>query len=125
MSWSVERMSATGSDIGKGKELALAHINEGSDFLFPVADVAGLGVFQATVETAQVGWKDRLRFRRISRPERVVTYNYSRECRCYTSKVFVDLAKIVMEGAFEPQPYRFKMAEDEALTLHLQSCLKG
>ena len=44
------------SDIGKGKELALAHINEGSDFLFPVADVAGLGVFQA-VETAQAEGK--------------------------------------------------------------------
>ena len=29
-------------DIGKGKELALAQINEGVDFIFPNADAAGL-----------------------------------------------------------------------------------
>ena len=33
-----------------------------------------------------------------------------------TPKVFVNLAKVVMEGAFKPQPYRFTMVEDEALT---------
>ena len=43
-------------DIGKGKELALAQINEGIDFIFPNADVAGLGVFQA-VEAAQADGK--------------------------------------------------------------------
>ena len=34
-------------DIGKGKELALAQINEGVDFIFPNADAAGLGAYEA------------------------------------------------------------------------------
>lgn len=43
-------------DIGKGKELALAQIDEGIDFIFPNADVASLGAFQA-VEAAQADGK--------------------------------------------------------------------
>ena len=39
-------------DIGKGKELSLAQINEGVDFIFPNADAAGLGAFEAA-EIAQ------------------------------------------------------------------------
>jgi len=41
-----------------------------------------------------------------------------------TPKVFVNLAKIVMEGTFEPQPYRYAMVEDEALTLIYNPALK-
>ena len=110
------------SDIGKGKELALAHINEGSDFLFPVADVAGLGVFQA-VETAQADGKTVYAFG-VYRDQSELSPTTIVASAIVTPKVFVDLAKIVMEGAFEPQPYRFKMAEDEALTLVYNPALK-
>ena len=110
------------SDIGKGKELALAHINEGSDFLFPVADVASLGVFQATVE-AQADGKTVYAFG-VYRDQSELSPTTVVASAVVTPKVFVDLAKIVMEGAFEPQPYRFKMTENEALTLVYNPALK-
>ena len=110
------------SDIGKGKELALAHINEGSDFLFPVADVAGLGVFQA-VEAAQVDGKTVYTFG-VYRDQSDLSPATIVASAIVTPKVFVKLAKVVMEGTFEPQPYRFTMAEDEAITFVYNLALK-
>ena len=110
------------SDIGKGKELALAHINEGSDFLFPVADVAGLGVFQA-VEAAQGDGKTVYAFG-VYRDQSELSPTTIVASAIVTPKVFVKLAKVVMEGTFEPQPYRFTMSEDEALTLVYNPALK-
>lgn len=110
-------------DIGKGKELALAHINEGSDFLFPVADVAGLGVFQA-VEAAQADGKAVYAFG-VYRDQSELSPTTIVASAIVTPKVFVKLAKVVMEQTFEPQPYRFTMAEDEALTFVYNPVLKG
>ena len=110
------------SDIGKGKELALAHINEGSDFLFPVADVAGLGVFQA-VEAAQADGKTVYAFG-VYRDQSELSPTTIMASAIVTPKVFVNLAKVVMEGAFKPQPYRFTMVEDEALTFVYNPVLK-
>ena len=111
------------SDIGKGKELALAHMNEGSDFLFPVADVAGLGVFQA-VEAAQVSDGKTVYAFGVYRDQSELSPTAIVTSAIVTPKVFVKLAKVVMEGTFEPQPYRFTMAEDEALTLVYNPVLK-
>ena len=110
------------SDIGKGKELALAHINEGSDFLFPVADVAGLGVFQAAME-AQSDGKTVYTFG-VYRDQSELSPTTIVASAIVTPKVFVSLAKVVMERTFEPQPYRFTMAEDEALTFVYNPALK-
>ena len=111
------------SDIGKGKELALAHINEGSDFLFPVADVAGLGVFQA-VETAQVSDGKTVYAFGVYRDQSELSPTAIVASAIVTPKVFVKLAQVVMEGTFEPQPYRFTMTEDEALTFVYNPALK-
>ena len=110
------------SDIGKGKELALAYINEGSDFLFPVADVAGLGVFQA-VEAAQSDGKTVYTFG-VYRDQSELSPTTIVASAIVTPKVFVKLAKVVMEKTFEPQPYRFTMAEDEAITFVYNPALK-
>ena len=110
------------SDIGKGKELALAHINEDSDFLFPVADVAGLGVFQAAME-AQSDGKTVYTFG-VYRDQSELSPTTIVASAIVTPKVFVNLAKVVMEDTFEPQPYRFTMAEDEALTFVYNPALK-
>ena len=110
------------SDIGKGKELALAHIHEGSDFLFPVADVAGLGVFQAA-EAAQTDGKTVYAFG-VYRDQSELSPTTIVASAIVTPKVFVKLAKVVMEGTFEPRPYRFTMAEDEALTYVYNPALK-
>ena len=109
-------------DIGKGKELALAHINEGSDFLFPVADVAGLGVFQA-VEAAQAEGKTVYTFG-VYRDQSELSPTTIVASAIVTPKVFVNLAKVVMEGTFKPHPYRFTMVEDEALTFVYNPALK-
>ena len=110
------------SDIGKGKELALAHINEGCDFLFPVADVAGLGVFQA-VESAQTDGKTVYAFG-VYRDQSTLSPTTIVASAIVTPKVFVKLAKVVMEQTFQPQPYRFTMADDEALTFVYNPVLK-
>ena len=110
------------SDIGKGKELARAHINEDSDFLFPVADVAGLGVFQAAME-AQSDGKTVYTFG-VYRDQSELSPTTIVASAIVTPKVFVNLAKVVMEGTFEPQPYRFTMATDEAITFVYNPQLK-
>jgi basic membrane protein A len=100
-------------DIGKGKELALAQINEGIDFIFPNADVAGLGALEA-VEAAQADGKVVYTFG---------TYRDQSEMSPTTilanavikPEVFVHIAKIVMGGKFKPQPYVFRMGTDEVI----------
>ena len=90
------------SDIGKGKELAVAHIHEGSDFLFPVADVAGLGVFQAAIEAQSDGktvytfgtYQDQSELS----PKTIVA------SAIVTPRVFLHIAKTVMEKNFHPTP---------------------
>lgn len=109
-------------DIGKGKELALAHINEDSDFLFPVADVAGLGVFQAAME-AQSDGKTVYTFG-VYQDQSELSATTIVANAIVTPKVFVNLAKVVMEGTFKPQPYHFTMAEDEAVTFTYNPALK-
>ena len=109
-------------DIGKGKELALAQINEGIDFIFPNADVAGLGAFQA-VETAQAEGKIVYTFGAY-RDQSEVSPTTILANAVITPRVFVHLAKTAMEGNFEPQSYLFTMATDEAITFVYNPQLK-
>ena len=109
-------------DIGKGKELALAQINEGIDFVFPNADVAGLGAFQA-VEAAQVDGKVVYTFGTY-RDQSEMSPTTILANAIITPKVFVHVAKAVMEGTFKPQPYVFTMGTDEAITFAYNPALK-
>ena len=109
-------------DIGKGKELALAQINEGIDFIFPNADVAGLGAFQA-VETAQADGKEVYTFGAY-RDQSELSPTTILANAVITPKVFVHVAKVVMEGTFKPQPYIFTMQTDEAITFVYNPALK-
>ena len=115
-------------DIGKGKELSLAQINEGVDFIFPNADAAGLGAYEAAEifnksETAE------------KEGRRVYTFGANRNKSdispstvianaVITPKAFVKIAKIVKEDAFKPQIYTFNMLTDEAITLVYNPALK-
>ena len=114
-------------DIGKGKELALAQINEGVDFIFPNADAAGLGAYEAAEifnksETA----KEEKRM--------VYTFGANRDKSdisptvianaVITPDAFVKIAKIIKEGKFKPQVYTFNMLTDEAITLTYSPDLK-
>ena len=108
-------------DIGKGKELALAQINEGVDFIFPNADAAGLGAYEAAELTQKEG-------------KLVYTFGANRDKSdisptvianaVITPNAFVQIAKIIKEGKFKPQIYTFNMLTDEAITLTYSPTLK-
>lgn len=100
-------------DIGKAKELALAQINEGIDLIFQNADVAGLGVFQAA-ETMKAEGKTVYTFGTY-RDQSGISPTTILASAVITPKVFVEVAKLVMEGNFKPQPYVFTMQTDEAI----------
>jgi basic membrane lipoprotein Med (substrate-binding protein (PBP1-ABC) superfamily) len=109
-------------DIGKGKELALAQINEGVDFIFPNADAAGLGAYEAAEITQKEG-------------KTVYTFGANRDKSdisptvianaVITPNAFVKIAKIIKEGKFKPQIYTFNMLTDEAITLTYSPALKS
>ena len=114
-------------DIGKGKELALAQISEGVDFIFPNADAAGLGAYQAAEifnksETAK------------KEGRRVYTFGANRDKSdisptvianaVITPDAFVQIAEIIKAGKFKPQVYTFNMLTDEAITLTYSPTLK-
>ena len=115
-------------DIGKGKELALAQINEGVDFIFPNADAAGLGAYEAAEifnksETAK------------KEGRMVYTFGANRDKSdisptvianaVITPNAFVKIAEIVKNGEFKPQIYTFNMLTDEAITLTYSPTLKS
>ena len=109
-------------DIGKGKELALAQIGENIDFIFPIADVAGLGVFEAT-KVAQTDGKIVYTFGTY-RDQSELSPTTILANAIITPKVFLHVAKLVKEGTFKPQPYFFSMIDDEAITFSYNPDLK-
>ena len=114
-------------DIGKGKELALAQINEGVDFIFPNADAAGLGAYEA----AEIFNKSK---EAQKAGKMVYTFGANRDKSdisptvianaVITPNAFVKIAEIVKSGEFKPQIYTFNMLTDEAITLVYSPALK-
>ena len=109
-------------DIGKGKELSLAQINEGVDFLFPNADAAGLGAYEAA-ELAQKEGKTVYAFG-ANRDKSDISPTTVIANAVITPNAFVKIAKIIKEGKFKPQIYTFNMLTDEAITLTYNPALK-
>ena len=109
-------------DIGKGKELSLAQINEGVDFIFPNADAAGLGAYEAA-ELAQKEGKTVYTFG-ANRDKSDISPSTVIANAVITPKAFVKIAKIIKEDAFKPQIYTFNMRTDEAITLVYNPALK-
>ena len=109
-------------DIGKGKELALAQINEGVDFIFPNADAAGLGAFEAA-ETAQKEGKTVYTFG-ANRDKSDISTTTVIANAVITPNAFVKIAEIIKNGEFKPQIYTFNMLTDEAITLTYNPALK-
>ena len=109
-------------DIGKGKELALAQINEGVDFIFPNADAAGLGAFEAA-EIAQKEGKMVYTFG-ANRDKSDISPTTVIANAVITPNAFVKIAEVVKNGTFKPQIYTFNMLTDEAITLTYNPALK-
>ena len=110
-------------DIGKGKELATALINEGVDFLFPNADAAGLGAFQAAENALEEG-KTVYTFG-ANRDKSEISKTTVLANAVITPKAFVKIAKTIKEGKFKKQIYTFNMLTDEAITLVYNPEMKG
>ena len=109
-------------DIGKGKELSLAQINEGVDFIFQIADVAGLGAFQAA-ETAQADGKVVYTFGMYQDQSEISPTTIIANA-VVTPQAFVKVAKMVKEGTFKPQLHLFTMGPDEAIAFVYNPALK-
>ncbi len=109
-------------DAVKGKELSLALINEGVDFIFPNADAAGLGAFHAA-EKAQEDGKMVYTFG-ANKDKSEISKDTVLANAVITPQAFVKIAKLVKDGKFKPQIYTFNMLTDEAITLVYNQDLK-
>ena len=115
-------------DIGKGKELSLAQINEGVDFIFQIADTAGLGAYEAAEafnesETAHKEGKMVYTFGMYQDQSDISPTTIIANA-VVTPQAFVTVAKMVMEGTFKPQLHLFTMGPDEAITFVYNPKLK-
>ena len=102
-------------NIAKARELALAQIEEGVDFIFHNANEAGLGVFEAVV-MAQDSGKTVYSFG-ANRDQSAVSPRAVLANAVITPKAYVQLATAVKAGAFEPKLYVFTMTTDGAIAL--------
>ena len=103
------------TDAGTGKRYSETLINQGVDFLFPNADAAGLGAYEAAENALEDGktvytFGANLDKSEIS-PETVLAN------AVITPDAFVQIAKVVKDGKFKPQIYTFNMLTDQAITL--------
>ena len=102
-------------DVAKGKELAIAQLNEGIDFIFPNADVAGRGVFMA-VEEAHTAGNIVYTFG-ANRDQSEVSPTTVIANAVITQRPFVEIAKLVKEGTFTPEIYTYTMSTDRAIDM--------
>ncbi len=109
-------------NIGKAKELALAQINEGIDFIFHNADAAGRGVFEAA-EIAQASGNTVYTFG-SNKDQSQVSPTTVLANAVITPHAFVQIAKLVKEGNFKPKAYVVTMASDGAIAMSYNPDLK-
>lgn len=108
--------------IDKAKELSLAQIQKGVDFIFHNANEAGLGVFEA-VEIAQDAGKTVYSFG-ANRDQSAVSPRAVLANAVITPKAYQQLASAVRSGTFEPKLYIFTMLTDGAIALTYNPALK-
>ena len=109
-------------NIAKAKELALAQIQEGVDFIFHNANEAGIGVFEAVV-LAQDAGKTVYSFG-ANRDQSAVSPRAVLANAVITPRAYVHLATAVREGTFESKLYVFTMTTDGAIALTYNPALR-
>ncbi len=102
-------------DVAKGKELAITQINEGIDFIFPNADLAGRGAFMAAEEAHATG--NIVYTFGANRDQSEVSPTTVIANAVITPRPFVEIAKHVKNGTFTPQIYTFTMSTDRAIDM--------
>ena len=109
-------------NIPKARELALAQIQKGVDFIFHNANEAGIGVFEAVV-LAQDAGKTVYSFG-ANRDQSAVSPRAVLANAVITPRAYVQLATAVKEGTFESKLYVFTMTTDGAIALTYNPELK-
>ncbi len=110
-------------NIAKARELALAQIQEGVDFIFHNANEAGLGVFEAVV-MAQDSGKTVYAFG-ANRDQSAVSPRAVLANAVITPNAYVQLATAVKAGTFESKLYVFTMTTNGAIALTYNPELKS
>ena len=109
-------------NIAKARELALAQIQEGVDFIFHNANEAGIGVFEAVV-SAQDSGKTVYSFG-ANRDQSAVSPRAVLANAVITPRAYVQLATAVKDGTFESKLYVFTMTTDGAIALTYNPALR-
>ena len=109
-------------NIDKARELALAQIQEGVDFIFHNANEAGLGVFEAVVMAQDTG-KIVYAFG-ANRDQSAVSPRAVLANAVITPNAYVQLATTVKAETFASRLYVFTMTTDGAIALTYNSALK-
>ena len=110
-------------NIAKARELALAQIQEGIDFIFHNANEAGLGVFEAVIMAQDTG-KTVYSFG-ANRDQSAVSPHAVLANAVITPKAYLQLATAVKAGTFESKLYVFTMTTDGAIALTYNPELKS
>lgn len=109
-------------DAGTGKRYSEALINQGVDFLYPNADAAGLGAYEAA-ENAQADGKTVYTFG-ANLDKSKISPNTVLANAVVTPTAFLKIAKLVKEGKFKEQIYTFNMLTEHAIKLTYNPDLK-
>jgi basic membrane protein A and related proteins len=109
------------NDANAGKEQALALIRAGADFLFPNADAAGNGVFQAVQENKEKGI---LAFGANSDQSSLAPDVILASAVLDVPRAFLLVAESVRDGRFHGAPYVFGM-KDQVVSLAYNPALKA
>ena len=109
-------------NIDKARELALAQIQAGVDFIFHNANEAGLGVFEAVVMAQDAG-KTVYAFG-ANRDQSAISPRAVLANAVITPNAYVQLATAVKAGTFESRLYVFTMTADGAIALTYNPALK-
>ena len=102
-------------NIDKARELALAQIQEGVDFIFHNANEAGLGVFEAVVMAQDAG-KTVYAFG-ANRDQSEVSPTTVIANAIITPRPFVEIAELVKDRTFTPEIYTYTMSADGAIDM--------
>jgi basic membrane protein A len=103
------------------KEMALARIRQGADILFPNADAAGLGVFQAVKENQAKGVYT---FGANKNQNDVAPEVILASAVLDVPEMFLRFAREVQEGRFTGEPHRYGM-KDGVVSLELNPALEA
>jgi basic membrane protein A len=109
------------NDANAGKEQALALIRQGSDFLFPNADAAGNGVFQAVQENKAKGV---LAFGANSDQTALAPDVILASSALDVPRAFLLVAQSIEDGKFDGKPFVFGM-KDQVVSLVYNPALKS